>query len=68
MKKLLEKYLPKEIIYRPKKGFSVPMHNWIKNDLKNLCLDKLSYDKVKNIPCLNNNSVQKLVNDFYNNK
>ena len=34
LKKVAEKYLPKDIIYRPKTGFGSPVRNWIKKDLK----------------------------------
>ena len=33
-KDILYKYVPREIIDRPKQGFSVPMSYWLKNDLK----------------------------------
>jgi asparagine synthase (glutamine-hydrolysing) len=31
-KKLAERYLPWEIIYRPKKGFSLPLKHWLRTD------------------------------------
>jgi len=34
LKKLAAKYLPKKVIKRRKKGFSVPFKNWVKEDLK----------------------------------
>lgn len=33
LKKVAEKWLPHEIIYRPKAGFGAPLRSWIKNDL-----------------------------------
>lgn len=33
LKKIAEKWLPREVIYRPKAGFSAPLRAWIKNDL-----------------------------------
>ena len=35
LKLLLKKYLPNEIINRPKQGFSVPIDKWMRNLLKN---------------------------------
>lgn len=35
LKLLLKKYLPDEIIYRPKQGFSVPIDKWMRSLLKN---------------------------------
>ena len=32
-KKLAERYLPWEVIYRPKKGFSLPLKHWLRTDL-----------------------------------
>lgn len=29
LKRLLEKYLPTSLVYRPKKGFSIPVHRWL---------------------------------------
>jgi asparagine synthase (glutamine-hydrolysing) len=34
LKKALEKFLPKELIYRPKWGFSVPLARWLKGELR----------------------------------
>lgn len=33
LKKVMERYLPHEVIYRPKAGFGAPVRSWIKNDL-----------------------------------
>ena len=33
LKKVAEKWLPQEIIYRPKAGFSMPLRSWIRRDL-----------------------------------
>jgi asparagine synthase (glutamine-hydrolysing) len=33
LKKVLERYLPKELIYRKKMGFGIPMIEWFKKDL-----------------------------------
>lgn len=34
------KFFPKEIINRPKKGFGIPIAKWIKENLKNVMLEK----------------------------
>lgn len=34
LKKSLEKYLPNDILYRPKMGFAVPLNAWFKGPLK----------------------------------
>lgn len=34
IKSILEKKVPKEWVYKKKKGFDVPMRNWIRNEIK----------------------------------
>jgi len=34
LKKLMESRLPEQIIYRPKKGFGIPLSDWIRKDLR----------------------------------
>jgi asparagine synthase (glutamine-hydrolysing) len=36
LKKLTEKYFDRDIIYREKRGFAVPLNHWIKNELKDV--------------------------------
>jgi asparagine synthase (glutamine-hydrolysing) len=43
LKKLSERYLPQEVIYRPKRGFALPLKHWLRKDfapvVSNLLLD-----------------------------
>lgn len=41
MREALGKYLPEEILKMPKKGFTMPTAEWLKEDLKSFCLDAL---------------------------
>jgi len=47
LKKAMGKLLPSEILNRGKEGFSIPIKNWLQNDLKSLMLDVLHPEKVK---------------------
>ena len=47
LKKAMEAYLPKEIIYRSKTGFGVPLRSWIKYELRDIIGDLLSADCVR---------------------
>lgn len=47
LKDIVYKYVPKELLDKPKTGFSVPLSCWLKNDLKDLVGNYLSEDLVK---------------------
>jgi asparagine synthase (glutamine-hydrolysing) len=61
LKKVSEKYLPNEIIYRSKAPFSAPMRGWLKKELKEMVNDILSYDSLKKRGVFNPAYVQKLI-------
>ena len=46
LKKTAEKYLPKEVIYRPKTGFGAPVRKWITNDMDEMIHDFLSEENI----------------------
>ena len=47
LRKLLSRYVPKELFERPKMGFGVPIDRWFRTDLKPLLLDYLSPERLK---------------------
>jgi len=61
LKKVAEKYLPKQIIYRPKAPFSAPLRGWLKNELSEMVQDILSYQSLKNRGIYNPKYVQKII-------
>ena len=50
LKKLAKKYLPEEIVNKKKRGFELPIKNWLRSDLKkwaeNLIYDKKNYQNL----------------------
>ena len=42
LKKVAEKYLPRQIVHRSKKGFVMPLHQWLSKELKPYLTDCLS--------------------------
>ncbi len=63
LKKVAEKYLPRELIYRPKAGFAGPVRQWISQDMNELIADRLSETKVKERGLFNPFEVTKLIKD-----
>ena len=53
LKDVLYDYVPKSYFDRPKSGFTMPFANWFRNELKELVLDELNDDGLKQIPNLN---------------
>ena len=68
LKKAMEPYLPKDIIYRPKTGFGLPIRKWIKNELKEWISYNLSHEKIIKRGLFNPITVKKLIEDNQNNK
>ncbi|KPA17720.1 Asparagine synthase (glutamine-hydrolyzing) [Candidatus Magnetomorum sp. HK-1] len=47
LKTIAYKYIPRHLLDRPKKGFSVPIHRWFRNELKSYFLHYLDQDRLK---------------------
>ncbi len=45
-KKTMERLLPRETIYRRKEGFSIPIKHWLKDELKEIVLDRLAERRI----------------------
>ena len=67
LKKIAEKYLPKECIYRPKQGFGVPLEHWFRGELENYLREKLLAKKFLNYG-FKKQGVEKLINDHTSHK
>lgn len=65
LKQVLNKYIPNELIDRPKNGFSVPIVSWLNGPLKPIVLDLLSTSRLQRQELFNPNIVCKIVTDFY---
>jgi asparagine synthase (glutamine-hydrolysing) len=66
LKKASEKYLPKEIIYRPKASFGAPIRSWISNELKDMVDNLLSEENINKRGFLNYSFVKKLIENDRN--
>ena len=58
LKKVLERYIPKEMIYRKKMGFGIPIFEWFSSDLKKLFEEYFQEDKLKEHNLLNQKYIE----------
>lgn len=61
LKKVAEKYLPNDVIYRPKSGFGAPVRDWIINDLQDYINVRLSKERIDRRGVFNYENVRKLI-------
>lgn len=60
-KKTMEKYLPKEIIYRSKTGFGAPLKSWIHGELKDYINTILSKEAINKRGIFNYDNFQEIL-------
>ena len=63
LKKVAERYLPKDVIYRSKTGFGAPVRKWIEEDKNGIVTRYLSEDILKKRKVFNPVAVNKLIAD-----
>jgi asparagine synthase (glutamine-hydrolysing) len=60
-KKAMEPLLPRNVIYRPKTGFGVPLRRWLQQDLRVYVEELLSENALKNRGLFNPKAVKELI-------
>jgi asparagine synthase (glutamine-hydrolysing) len=68
LKKVLKKYVPSELIERPKRGFGAPMDTWLRRELRWMIDLYLNPVKIKKQSIFNEKIVEKAVMHFLNNR
>ena len=66
LKEIVHKYIPKDMMQRPKMGFAIPLESWLSRELKPLVQQHLSSKALKAHDLFNESEVQKQVSDFFN--
>ncbi len=65
IKELVHRYVPREIMDRPKMGFAIPVKEWMKTSFNHMVHDYLSENFLHRQGIFNKKSVAKIVNGFY---
>ena len=60
LKRCMARKLPREILNRKKEGFSIPMKNWLRGELRPLMQDVLSSERIKKEGLFNAPYIEKL--------
>ena len=47
LRRAMEPFLPRDVVYRPKTGFGVPLRHWLHNGLRELTNDILSEESIR---------------------
>lgn len=68
LKDIVHQYIPKEMMDRPKSGFSLPINDWLRNDLSYLIDEYLSKDALKWSGLLNEEFISLEIIKFKKNK
>ena len=63
LRQILYKYIPKNLIERPKKGFSIPVYKWLRGELKEWTTDMLSERSISKSGILDYKEVSKLLEE-----
>jgi asparagine synthase (glutamine-hydrolysing) len=68
IKEIVHKYLPKEMMDRPKMGFGIPIASWLQNDLKQFVDHYLDEAFITKQQVFNNAEIQRIRKSFYDGK
>ena len=66
LKDILSDFLPKDLVYRPKWGFSIPLIHWFKRDLRYLVDQYLSEEVVEQFALCNYKYIAHLKESYFN--
>jgi asparagine synthase (glutamine-hydrolysing) len=66
LKKVAEEFLPRHIVYRKKKGFGVPLAQWLTGELRDFMLDYLSPERIRRQGLFHYPYVKRLIDEQLN--
>jgi len=65
LKKIIRPWISPSVLNAPKRGFSIPLYNWMRGPWKPLVDEYLSPSKIRRIGVLNDRAVKRELDDFY---
>ncbi|MCE2713064.1 MAG: asparagine synthase C-terminal domain-containing protein, partial [Cryomorphaceae bacterium] len=68
LKEIVHRYVPKEVMDRPKMGFAIPISDWLRTQLRPMLEEYLSDDRIRKEGLFSVEFVRQLKSDFLNGK
>lgn len=68
LREVLYKYVPKELIERPKRGFGIPLDSWLRGPLKEWSYTMLSKENLEKHNLLNNDAIHQKLQEHMSGK
>lgn len=68
LRDILKEYIPEDIFTQPKKGFAVPIGNWMRHELKEEFISALNDDFLNKVPNLNVAKFKTILNEHMTEK
>jgi asparagine synthase (glutamine-hydrolysing) len=66
LKEIAHKYIPKELLDRPKSGFDIPFSSWMKKELKDMIYAQINSKRLKEDNIFNSYDIINIRDSFYN--
>jgi asparagine synthase (glutamine-hydrolysing) len=68
LKRAMRDKLPRDILARPKKGFGIPIAQWLRGDLKRMALDTFSEQRIRQQGLFDHRAVSRLLDEHLSGK
>ena len=68
LRDILNKYIPEEIFNKPKKGFSIPLAKWTRDQLKKDIIQTITDENLSMVSGIKNEVFMQLMDDHFNEK
>jgi asparagine synthase (glutamine-hydrolysing) len=63
LRKVAERYLPKDVIYRSKTGFGVPLEYWVRNEMDEFIESRLNPSEINKFSIFDSDVVSEIIKD-----